>query len=121
MSGDKREEPAREPVPLDDREDRAEHRAVRRERVQSERASGQPNNLVLCCLLADPQLAEVASKVPSSTTELYERVVAEDVQEARARALAILRRRGVHTIDVPAERLTVATIQRYLELKRRYL
>jgi uncharacterized protein (DUF58 family) len=79
------------------------------------------NNLVLCCLLADPQLAEVASKVPSSTTELYERVVAEDVQEARARALAILRRRGVHTIDVPAERLTVATIQRYLELKSRSL
>jgi uncharacterized protein (DUF58 family) len=79
------------------------------------------NNLVLCCLLADPQLAEVASKVPSSTTELYERVVAEDVQEARARALAILRRRGVHTIDVPAERLTVATIQRYLELKSRFL
>jgi len=79
------------------------------------------NNLVLCCLLADPQLAEVASRVPSSTTELYERVVAEDVQEARARALAILRRRGVHTIDVPAERLTVATIQRYLELKRRFL
>ena len=64
---------------------------------------------------------EVAAKVPSSTTELYERVVAEDVQEARARALAILRRRGVHTIDVPAERLTVATIQRYLELKSRYL
>jgi uncharacterized protein (DUF58 family) len=59
--------------------------------------------------------------VPSSTTELYERVVAEDVQEARARALATLRRRGVHTIDVPAERLTVATIQRYLELKSRYL
>ena len=79
------------------------------------------NNLVLCCLLADPQLAEVATRVPSSTTELYERVVAEDVREARARALAILRRRGVHTIDVPAERLTVATIQRYLELKSRYL
>jgi hypothetical protein len=31
------------------------------------------------------------------------------------------RRRGVHTIDVPAERLTVATIQRYLELKSRFL
>ncbi len=79
------------------------------------------NNLVLCCLLADPQLAEVATRVPASTVELYERVVAEDVREARARALAILRRRGVHTIDVPAERLTVATIQRYLELKSRFL
>lgn len=79
------------------------------------------NNLVLCCLLADPQLAEVAQRVPSSTTELFEKVVAEDVRDARGRALAILRRRGVHVIDVPAERLTVATIQRYLELKRRFL
>ena len=34
---------------------------------------------------------------------------------------SILRRRGVHIIDVPAERLTVATIQRYLELKKRLL
>ena len=79
------------------------------------------NNLVLCCLLADPRLAEVATRVPQSSVELYERVVAEDVREARARALALLRRRGVHTIDVAAERLTVATIQRYLELKSRFL
>jgi hypothetical protein len=32
-----------------------------------------------------------------------------------------MRRRGVHTIDVAAEHLTVATIQRYLELKKRLL
>ncbi len=79
------------------------------------------NNLVLCCLLQDARLAEAASRQPASTTELFERVVAEDVRDARARALALLRRRGVHVIDVPADRLTVATIQRYLELKRRYL
>ena len=79
------------------------------------------HNLVLCCLLADPQLAEVATRSPSSTTQLFERVVAEEVRDARARALAILRRRGVHTIDVPAEHLTVATIQRYLELMKRLL
>ncbi len=79
------------------------------------------HNLVLCCLLADPQLAETAARAPSSTTELYERVVAQEVRDARQRALAILRRRGVHTIDVAAEHLTVATIQRYLELKRRSL
>jgi len=79
------------------------------------------HNLVLCCLLADPKLAETANLVPSSTTELFERVVAQDVRDARARALAILRQRGVHVIDVPAEKLTVATIQRYLELKKRLL
>ena len=79
------------------------------------------NNLVLCCLLADPQLAEVASRTPRSTAELYERVVAQEVRDSRARAIALLRERGVHVVDVPAERLTVAAIQRYLELKKRWL
>jgi uncharacterized protein (DUF58 family) len=87
---------------------------MKRPARSSPRSRASPATTSCCAaFLADPQLAEVAAKVPSSTTELYERVVAEDVQEARARALAILRRRGVHTIDVPAERLTVATIQRY--------
>lgn len=79
------------------------------------------NSVVLCCVLADPHLAEVASRAPTSSQELYERVVAETVLEARAKALATLRQRGVHVVDVPAERLTVATIQRYLELKKRVM
>lgn len=79
------------------------------------------NDLVLCCLLADPHLGEVATRVPDSTAALYERIVAQEVLAARAKALATLRQRGAHVIDVPAERLTVATIQRYLELKRRSL
>ena len=79
------------------------------------------NNIVLCCLLADPHLAEVATRVPDSTTALYERVIAQEVIDARSKALATLRQRGVHIVDVPAERLTVSTIQRYLELKKRSL
>ena len=78
-------------------------------------------NVVLCCLLSDPQLDAVAERTPASTEELYERVVAENVIDARARAIATLRQHGVHVIDVPAERLTVATIQRYLELKKRVI
>lgn len=78
-------------------------------------------NLVLCCLLADPGLDELATGVPRSSTALYERLVAREARDARARALATLRQRGVHVVDVPADRLTVATIQRYLELKRRSL
>lgn len=79
------------------------------------------SNLVLCCLLGDPRLAEVAAQVPSSTQGLYERVVAQEVRDARARALATLRQRGVHILDVPADRLTAAAIGRYLELKKRAL
>ncbi len=79
------------------------------------------NNVVLCCLLSDPRLDEVAVRSPASTDELYERVVAQGVIEARGKAVATLRQHGVHVIDVPAERLTVATIQRYLELKKRIM
>jgi uncharacterized protein (DUF58 family) len=79
------------------------------------------NNVVLCCVLADPHLGEVAARAPASTQELYERVVAQTVLDARAKALATLRQHGVHVVDVPAERLTVATIQRYLELKKRVM
>ncbi len=79
------------------------------------------NNLVLCCVLADPRLAELARDAPASTAALYERTVAQTVLEDRARVLAVLRQRGIHTIDVPSDRLTVAVIQRYLELKKRFL
>ena len=79
------------------------------------------NNLVLCCVLADPRLADLAQEVPSSTAGAYERTIAQTVIEDRARVLAILRQRGIHTIDVPSDRLSVAVIQRYLELKKRFL
>jgi len=79
------------------------------------------NNLVLCCVLADPRLAELARDAPATTAAAYERTVAQTVIEDRARVLAVLRQRGIHTIDVPSDRLTVAVIQRYLELKKRFL
>ena len=79
------------------------------------------NNLVLCCVLADPRLAELARDAPTSTAGAYERTIAQTVIEDRARVLAVLRQRGIHTIDVPSDRLTVAVIQRYLELKKRFL
>lgn len=79
------------------------------------------NNLVLCCVLADPRLAELARDVPKNTAGAYERTIAQTVIEDRARVLAMLRQRGIHTIDVPSDRLTVAVIQRYLELKKRFL
>jgi len=79
------------------------------------------NNLVLCCVLADPRLAELARDAPATTAAAYERTIAQTVIEDRARVLAVLRQRGIHTIDVPSDRLTVAVIQRYLELKKRFL
>jgi uncharacterized protein (DUF58 family) len=79
------------------------------------------NNLVLCVVLADPHVGALASVTPRSSTQVYEKVVAHEVVEARAAALGVLQRRGVHTLDVSAEQLTVAAVQRYLQLKQRAL
>jgi uncharacterized protein (DUF58 family) len=79
------------------------------------------NNLVLCVVVADPHVAEVAAARPRSGMELYEKVTAGEVLEARAAALGVMQRRGVHTLDVVSEQLTVGTIQRYLQLKQRAL
>ncbi len=78
-------------------------------------------HLVLCVVVGDPHVATIAAARPRSSVALYEKVVATDVLEARAAALGVLQRRGVHTLDVEAEKLTVATIQRYLQLKQRAL
>lgn len=50
---------------------------------------------------------------------VYERAVAEQLVDERALVLEKLRQRGVLTLDVPANQLTVAVVNKYLELKAR--
>jgi hypothetical protein len=45
--------------------------------------------------------------------------VARGLLEDRTLALDALRRRGALTIDVPADKLTLAVVNKYLELKAR--
>jgi uncharacterized protein (DUF58 family) len=52
---------------------------------------------------------------------LYERTVAERLLEERRLVLDRLRGQGVLTLDVPADELSVAVIDRYLEIKARAL
>ncbi len=52
---------------------------------------------------------------------LYERTAAEQLLAERALTLDRLRQRGVHTLDVSADELNVAVINRYLALKEQML
>jgi uncharacterized protein (DUF58 family) len=76
-------------------------------------------HLAVSVTLGDPQVLALAQATPTTTTALYERVVAGRLLEERAEVLGALRRRGVLTLDVPADRLTVAVVNKYLELKAR--
>ena len=77
------------------------------------------HHLAVCVTLGDPQVLALATVTPTTTAGVYERVVAARLLEERAEVLGALHQRGVVTLDVPADRLSVAVVNKYLELKAR--
>ncbi len=76
-------------------------------------------HLPLLVTVADPSVAALARRPVTGTEALYERVVAERVLAERAAVLHAVRARGVATLDVPADALSVAVVDRYLAIKAR--
>ena len=72
---------------------------------------------VLCVAFSDYELADLIRAVPESPHDLYRQAVAASMLEDRRRALAELARRGVLSVDAGPSGLTVAVINKYLELK----
>jgi uncharacterized protein (DUF58 family) len=72
---------------------------------------------VLCVAFSDYELADLIQAAPESANDLYRQTVAASMLEDRRRALAELARRGVLSVDAGPSGLTVAAINKYLELK----
>jgi uncharacterized protein (DUF58 family) len=77
------------------------------------------HHLPLCVTLRDPALDARAHQLPDDSRQAYEKVVATLLVDERLTVLDELRRAGVETVDAPADRLTPATINRYLQIKER--
>lgn len=81
----------------------------------------RPTHLPLCVTLQDEPLV-AASRAPClAVEEMYQRMVALELLSERRRVLESLHRLGALAMDVPAAELTVALVNRYLELKARQL
>ncbi len=78
-----------------------------------------PRHLPLLVAIGDPTVVQLARQLPRDSVGVYERAVAEQLVDERTLILEKLRQRGVLTLDVPANRLTVAVVNKYLELKAR--
>ena len=76
-------------------------------------------HLPLCVTIADPDLNRLAAELPANSREGYEKVVAQRLLDERRTILEQMERYGVLSLDVPAEELTVAVVNRYLEIKAR--
>jgi uncharacterized protein (DUF58 family) len=78
-------------------------------------------HLPLLVSIRNTALEEAAIREAASEPAVYERVAAEELLQARATALAGMRRAGVLVADTRPDELTAETVNRYLEVKRRAL
>lgn len=76
-------------------------------------------SLPLVVTISDPNVYQAAQDIPRDSNSVYQRAVAQQILDERQLALQTLRKRGVLTLDVPAHQLSMAVINRYLELKGR--
>ncbi len=79
------------------------------------------NSLPLVVTISDPDVHHAARAIPQSSMGVYERAAATQILDERKIVLDTLRRQGVLTLDVPANQLSTAVINRYLELKGKTL
>ena len=75
------------------------------------------HHLVVCVTLTDSGIVELATQGIQDSKSVYQKAIAERLLQEKHATLEILRRQGVITIDVPAHQLTMAVINKYLELK----
>jgi uncharacterized protein (DUF58 family) len=78
-------------------------------------------HLVLLVTVSDPTLIRLAERAPSDPSSLYRQSAAEEMIEARAQVLDPLKSSGIHSLDVPADKLSISVVNRYLALKARHL
>lgn len=75
------------------------------------------HSLPLVVTISDPDVFAAAHQQPDTSLTVYQRAMATKVLDERRMVLDILRKRGVMTLDVPANQLSMAVVNRYLELK----
>ena len=75
------------------------------------------HHLVACVTLTDSGIVELAEQQTKDSKSVYQKAIAERLLQEKHATLEILRRQGVITIDVPAHQLTMAVVNKYLELK----
>ncbi len=80
-----------------------------------------PRHLPLIVTIGDTDLRELVRTKPSKPAEVYRQSVAEEILRQREEALSRIRRAGGLALDVPAGRLSLELVNKYLEVKERGL
>jgi uncharacterized protein (DUF58 family) len=80
-----------------------------------------PRHLPLIITIGDTDLRELVRAKPSSSEDVYRQAMAEEILRQREEALTRIRHAGGLALDVPAARLSLELVNKYLEVKERGL
>jgi uncharacterized protein (DUF58 family) len=80
-----------------------------------------PRHLPLIVTIGDTDLRELVRAHPDSSADVYRQSVAEGILRQREEALSRIHRLGGLALDVPAGRLSLELVNKYLEVKERGL
>jgi uncharacterized protein (DUF58 family) len=75
-------------------------------------------HLVLCVVLVEPRIAEIAASEPKTPHQSYVKAAACHMLLQRQIALEKMRSRGILVLESPPEQLTIQLIRRYLEIRK---
>lgn len=80
-----------------------------------------PRHLPLIVSIGDRDLREMVRAHPATVADVYKQGVAEEILRQREEALSRIHRSGGLALDVPAGRLALDLVNKYLEVKERGL
>jgi uncharacterized protein (DUF58 family) len=75
-------------------------------------------HLVLCVVLSEPAVGEMARAVPASVEDTYRKAAACDQLRRRRLALENMRSRGILVLETDPAHLSVHLVKRYLEIRQ---
>jgi len=75
-------------------------------------------HLVLCVVLTEPRIAEIAESKPETLQDAYAKAAASHTKLQRHLALETMRSRGIMVLETSPNKLSIQLIRRYLEVRR---
>jgi uncharacterized protein (DUF58 family) len=74
-------------------------------------------HLVLCVVLSEPGIREIADGIPETIEQTYRKAAAADLRRRRRLALEHMRSRGILVLETEPQRLSIHLVRRYLEIR----
>jgi uncharacterized protein (DUF58 family) len=81
----------------------------------------KPRHLPLCVAIRETEWDDLLKLEPSGVQEVYERAVLQEILRLRRKGLRSLIQKGALAMDLPAANLSIETLKRYMDVKRRGL